>query len=552
MAAFAQTADGIAATRSKLAKVDLLASYLRGLDRVRLPLAARYFAGRIFPNADGRILSVGGSALGTVIRELTGAEDGDISASWARHADVGDTVADLLQQSGLGSEGVDILDVDAAFSEMAATRATRGRVDLLLELLRRCSAVEARYVTKLISGELRIGLREGLVEEAIGHAFGRPAVDVARADMHAGDLGDVAVLALDDRLGEAAPQLFAPLRFMLASPVADADEAVRRLGDSVWVEDKYDGIRCQLHRDGNRVALFSRDLKDITDQFPEVVVAAGGLPRSMILDGEILAFRDGRVMPFAALQRRLGRRAPSLAMQAEVPVIHVAWDLLWDDGDTILDVPLRDRRARLDALALGGGLATAHLEQAVGAAGIEQLFLDARARLNEGLLLKDPASPYLPGRRGLYWLKLKRPLDTLDCVVVGAEWGHGKRRAVLSDVTFAVRRDEDGELVNVGKAYTGLSDAEIAEMTGLLHELTMSVHGRYLAVRPEIVLEIAFDAIQESRRHRSGYAMRFPRIVRWRHDKSVVDISSLAEVQALSAARQHGRDLLVDQATSTP
>ncbi len=308
----------------------------------------------------------------------------------------------------------------------------------LADLLRACSADEGRYAVKLVTGEMRIGLREGLVEEAISVAFERPATEVARAVMLLGDLGEVACLvARGERVDR--PRYFSPLRFMLASPVADAQEAVRRMGDEVWVEDKYDGIRCQLHRSGDRVALYSRDLNEVTEQFPEVAEAAAAHSDDVILDGEVLAFRDGRVLPFHDLQSRLGRRNPSAAVRAGVPVIYVAWDLLLHAGDSLLDTPLRDRRRRLEELSLGDGFALAHLEPAVGSAAVDERFAAARARRNEGLMLKDPDSAYTPGRRGLAWLKLKRPLDTLDVVVVGAEWGHGKRRGVLSDVTFAVR-----------------------------------------------------------------------------------------------------------------
>jgi DNA ligase-1 len=294
--------------------------------------------------------------------------------------------------------------------------------------------------------------------------------------------------------------------------------------------------------------LFSRDLKDVTAQFPEVAEAAAALPGIVLLDGEVLAYRDGAVMPFAALQTRLGRKQPSLAVLQRVPVIFVAWDLLYLDGESLLDEPLRERRKRLDALQLGGALATAHQEHARGAAAVDLLFDNARERLNEGLIAKDPRSSYTPGRRGLAWLKLKKPLDTLDVVVTGAELGHGKRRDVLSDVTFSVRVDDSDELVPIGKAYTGLTDAEIAEMTEMLKSITLSEHGRYRVVMPQIVLEVAFDRVQPSTRHRSGYALRFPRIARWRHDKSPRDIDTLARVAALARTREGEHVQLVDQA----
>jgi DNA ligase 1 len=335
---------------------------------------------------------------------------------------------------------------------------------------------------------------------------------------------------------------------MLATAVADAAEVVARMGDEVWIEDKYDGIRCQVHRDASRVMLFSRDLKEVTPQFPEVAEAAAALPGMVLLDGEVLAFREGRVMPFAALQTRLGRRTPSAAVLQAVPVIFVAWDLLYLDGESLLDEPLRERRKRLDALQLGGALATAHQEHARGAEQVDALFDNARERSNEGLIAKDPGSPYTPGRRGMSWLKLKKPLDTLDVVVTGAELGHGRRRDVLSDVTFSVRVDDGDELVPIGKAYTGLTDAEILEMTELLKSITVSEHGRYRVVMPQIVLEVAFDRVQPSSRHRSGYALRFPRIARWRHDKSVRDIDTLPRVAALARTRDGERVQLVDRA----
>jgi ATP-dependent DNA ligase len=549
MRRFAACADAIAATSSKLEKVRRLAEYLATLDADQLAVATRFFAGRTFPAWDGRVLMVGFAALRSALVELCGAGDADLARSYARHADAGDVVCELLEEAGHRGPGMDLLEVAAAFDRIASTSGARARTEMLTDLLRALSPNQARYVTKLVSGDMRIGLREGLVEEAVARAFDRPLAAVTRADMLMGDLGAVAVLAAQDRLAEASPRVGGPLRFMLASPVADAEEVVARMGQEVWVEDKYDGIRCQLHRGPERTALYSRDLRDITEQFPEVVAAASELPEGLVLDGELLAFRDGRVRPFQELQTRLGRKAPGPSVIDTVPVVYTAWDVLHLDGEWLLDTALRERRARLEDLRLGGRFAVAHLERATGAAQLDALFADARARHNEGLIAKDPDSLYTPGRRGLAWLKLKRPLDTLDCVVVGAEWGNGKRRGVLSDLTFAVRAgEEDDRLATVGKAYSGLTDAEIAEMTQLLLDITVQEHGRFRTVRPEIVVEVAFDAVQPSTRHRSGYALRFPRIARWRHDKGVQDIDTLDRVRGIAAALAEQREQRVDQA----
>ncbi len=546
--ALAGAGDAIAATSSKLAKVRLLADFLVATDGDEVALGARYFTGFVFPKGDERTLNVGGAAFSSVLRDVSGADDAAITLAWRRHSDAGDVTRDLLERRELApTEPVSLRELDGAFAEIAAARGAKPRAAVLRALLEKVTANEARYVAKLITGDMRIGLREGLVEEAIASAFNAESRAVSRAVMLTGDLGEAALLARSGRLDDAAPHWFVPLRPMLATPVADADEAVARLGEDVWVEDKYDGIRCQLHRRGGEVALYSRDLKNITAQFPEISAGAAALSADVMLDGEILAFRDGRVMPFHALQTRLGRVAPDAGLIAAVPVLYVAWDLLVAGDDVMLDRPLHERRDRLEALAVRHPVALAHLERVRGAAEVDRRFEDARARLNEGLLLKQPESTYTPGRRGLNWLKLKRPLDTLDVVVVGAEWGHGKRRGVLSDVTFAVRVDGTNELATIGKAYTGLTDAEIAEMTALLLEITVSDHGHYRTVDPRIVLEVAFDAVQASSRHRSGFALRFPRIARWRHDKPVAEIDTLSRVRDLATAVDRERVQLVDR-----
>jgi DNA ligase-1 len=551
LAELARAGDAIATTSSKSEKVRLLAQFFAAAAEDELAQAARYFGGGVFPAGDQRTLQVGGAAFSTVLLAVSGADEASIRAAWRRHSDAGDVTGDLLSRlEGRSSETISIRDLDRAFAEIADARVTRERTARLTALLERASPDEARYIAKLITGELRIGLREGLVEEAIGVAFGADPAAVSRAVMLTGDLGEAALLARAGRLDTAAPRWFVPLRSMLATPVAGAEEAVARLGEDVWVEDKYDGIRCQLHRSGGEAALYSRDLKNISTQFPEITTAALDLHADVMLDGEILAFHDGRVMPFHALQTRLGRMAPGAAVMSAVPVIYVAWDVLMVDDEVLIDRPLHERRGRLEALGVPHPLALAHLERVRGAAEIDRRFEDARARLNEGLLLKQPDSPYTPGRRGLNWLKLKRPLDTLDVVVVGAEWGHGKRRGVLSDVTFAVRVDGTDQLATIGKAYTGLTDAEIAEMTTLLLDITVADHGHYRTVQPRIVLEIAFDAVQSSARHKSGFALRFPRIARWRHDKSAADIDTLSRVRDLANAIEHERVQLVDQGGS--
>lgn len=566
MRRWSEVAEQVAATSRTSEKVARIAAYLRTLDPAELPIAVVFFSGRPFPEADGRALGIGWSAIAAATLDLVGSDATALARAYDRHSDLGRAVGDVLAEAGHRPDpavGPRLTEVGAAFAEIEATAGSAAKSKRLRDLLARCDPLTATYVVKVLTGELRIGLREGLVEAAVAAAFGRPVDDVKWAAMLTGDLGRTALLARDDRLAAAELALCHPIRFMLASPAEDPDEILRRLGPEVWLEDKYDGIRAQLHRHGERVVCFSRDLHPITDQFPEVAAAARDLSWAGILDGELLAERDGRVLPFLVLQSRLGRKKPPAALVERVPVTFVAFDLLAlgpRDGpvEPLLRLPLAERRRRLDEIDLpspeAGGRFRRSLRVVVQtAAEIEAAFRAARERGNEGLLAKDPRSPYTPGRRGLGWLKMKRALATLDCVVVGVELGHGKRHGVLSDYTFAVRDERTGGLVTIGKAYSGLTDAEIAELSRWFEAHTISRHGRYRIVEPSIVVEVAFDVIMRSTRHRSGFALRFPRIVRLRTDKTVADIDTLATVERLFRELQPtAQHLVTEEARAGP
>jgi DNA ligase-1 len=559
MRRWAEVVDQVAATTKTSEKTAILAAYLPTLDAEALPIAAVFLTGRPFPEADQRSIGIGWAGLAGAVLRVAGADGDALRRAYDRFSDVSAAVASVLDEAGHHpppDTEPSLPETRAAFEAIEQASGAAAKASLLEALLDRAAPRTAAAIVKVMSGELRIGLREGLLEAAIAKAFDRPLDDVKRASMLTGDIGQTATLARDDRLGDAAMTLFNPLKFMLASPAEDAAEIVRRLGPTVWVEDKYDGIRAQLHRRGEDVRLYSRDLHDISGQFPEVVAGARDLPWSGILDGEILAWKDGVVLPFLQLQARLGRKNPSAKILSEIPVIYVAWDVLGMDRDAdavvtpLLDEPLTARRAALESLGLpladdGGRFALSHLVSVDSVDGLEAAFAEARARRNEGLLVKDPTSRYSPGRRGLGWLKMKKALATIDCVVVGVEVGHGKRHGVLSDYTFAVRDDASGQLVTIGKAYSGLTDAEIAEMTKWFLEHTISVHGRYRVVEPTVVVEVAFDVIMRSSRHKSGFALRFPRIANLRPDKPVDEIDTLETVTRLYEDLQLGAEHLV-------
>ncbi len=535
---FCVTANAIAATSKKSEKERLLADYLLSLDDASLERAVVFFSGGPFPRKDQRTVGVGGAALSDAVVDVTGRPAEEVWARWHDYGDAGDTLATIFPDDP--SRTITLSELGETFERLAATSGAIEKKNILVALFRKLDAQGVRFAVKVLLREFRIGLQEGLVESAIAKAFRRPLDAVRRANMLTGDIGATALLAKSGALDSARINLFHPFAFMLAQPEEYPEEIVAMLGAGAYADDKYDGIRAQIHTDGEQVRIYSRTLDDVTHRFPEIEAAARTLGHSVVLDGEIVAFRD-RILPFATIQTRLGRRKVTEALLRDAPVVFFAFDIVFCDGEVLFEAPLRERDERLREV-LGGGqtmlsvrtdkiVCPPHRSTVRDAAHVDELFDAARARANEGLVVKDPTSIYAPGRRGKSWLKYKKALATLDCVVTAAEYGHGKRRAVLSDYTFAVRRDN--ELVNIGKAYSGLTDVEIARMTEHFKATTVSRHGPVHVVEPTVVLEIAFDRIQESARHKSGYALRFPRIARIRDDKTVGQISTIDEVRRI-------------------
>lgn len=545
---FAQLGEAIARTPGKLEKVRQLANYLRPLDETRLRIAATYLTGRAFPQSDLRTLQVGWSVIFRALLSATKLAQAEFNRIASSHGDAGKSAFEALD-GRTNPEPFSLTESRQFFDELQEARGPLAKTELLQARLARLSARAGQYLVKILTGDLRLGLREGLVEEAVATAFGAPIDDVKEANMLLGDIGEAAALASRHKLHRAELSLFRPIKSMLASPEPTAEAIWSRFASSpaagaiiVYVEEKFDGIRAQLHRGADRVEIFSRDLRRITEQFSELAARARSFEKEVILDGEIMAFENGKSLTFFDLQKRLGRKSDGADLfataSADVPVVFVVFDLLWIDGRSLLKTPLRERREALRTLQMPPQFQVADVSPAHNAAEIEDQFAHARRRLNEGLMVKDPESLYSPGRRGMFWFKLKKELATLDVVVVAAELGHGKRNHVLSDYTFAVRDETTGHLATIGKAYSGLTDVEIAELTGHFKQNTVAAHGRYREVRPDVVLEIAFDSIQPSTRHESGLALRFPRIKAIRRDKTVDAIDTLDYARKLARQRE--------------
>ncbi len=692
--ALAELADRLAATGSRLAKRAAIAEAI-GQAHAASPetedagLFAQYLAGLPFAEADPRKLNAGGALLGRAVLAVSGASEAQLTAAYRRHGDLGAAAFDLLTPRQLEAPtGIPLAEIATIFAAMATAPTTAIRAALVGDLLRRASALEAKYLLKLMLGDMRIGVKQSLVEEAIAVAASAEVGAVRHAMMLEADLAGAVRRAFSGTLDQARMRLFHPLGFMLASPVETPEEAIERFtakspkptaaakpktgkrargkaahqsaaGDDpeafadapaldtiaveperesdaelsevaeeelattpaptatdvqAFLEDKYDGMRAQVHcgdpTQPGRVAIYSRNREDITESFPDLVEAfarvggsrAGpltpgaeasrgdapppGVLNGLILDGEILGWdlEQERALPFAVMGQRIGRKRVDNALRRSVPAVFMAFDLLFSEGELRLELPLRDRRARLEALHTElaevaqsplelpepppkppkRGRAAAVREQVAlfretapleppaealanpavqrlrlsparlvqSADEIDRAYADARARANEGVMLKAANSAYQPGRRGLAWVKLKRELATLDVVITGAEFGNGRRAPFLSDYTFAVRNDA-GDLLNVGKAYSGVTDAEIVELTAWLKAHTLEDFGHFRTVEPALILEVAFNNIMRSDRHASGFALRFPRILRLRPDKPLAEIDTLARVEAI-------------------
>jgi len=540
---FAEIADEIASTTKKLEKASILGRYLKTLSDADLARATRYFAGHQFAQSDSRTTNVGGSIISTALSEATGFSPEDLSPRYVRLGDPGDLAAEIINETNRTPlPTISLVETESLITRLSETRGIKNKTALLTAILSRASALEAKYLVKLLAGDLRIGLREGLVEDAIARAFDQSLETVAYANMLLGDIGETAVRSRASDLADVGMRLFHPIKFMLATPAADLTDIARTMPSEFIVEDKFDGIRAQAHVKDGRVAIYSRTMDEITHRFPELIDPLRSLSSDAIIDGEIVPANANGILPFSELQKRLGRKNVGTQLLIAVPVILVAYDLLYAAGRVLIDEPLGERREILkELIPENGPIRMSEGKVFTEAAKLDDEFDAARARGNEGLMIKSPASVYKPGRRGRDWLKLKRAIATLDVVVTSVEVGHGKRRNLLSDYTFAVRRSvDDSELLNVGKAYSGLTDRELTELTKWFQDHTLQefAHGRVRIVEPLIVIEVTFDRVQPSKRHKSGFALRFPRIVRLRTDKSVAEIDTLETVRRLVDANE--------------
>ena len=533
-------------------KVNILSDYLYSLndDEESLPIAVLFFAGRIFPQGSKFVMNIGYSSIIQVLSEIATLDSNQIQKIYLEHGDMGalseyavsiKNVISLFQQQPLT-----LLSAYGRLKDIADTIGSgsgKDKRNILKGLLIDSLPHEAKYLIKIISGEMRIGLTEGLVEIAVSKVFRRDLKDVRDSMLVSGDISKVVLLAKRNLLHTTLLKPLTPISYMLADVMFTAEEIINYYQKPLICEFKYDGIRAQMHRSGKQIRLFSRNLSDVTNAFPELANAAMNVKHSLslwdidfILDGEVMAFQNGKPLHFQELQKRIHKKNLTKQTMTETPIVYVVFDIMYFNGESLIKNPIKERKEILSSISFGEPIINSAYKIVNSEEEIIAMFEKSRDIGHEGLVLKDPESHYHPGKRGRYWLKLKKELDTIDAVIVIAEYGHGKRAGVLSDYTFAVKDDDNNsvsKLRTIGKAYSGLTDDEIHQMTKRLKKIMIKDEGIRIIVKPEIILEVAFDSIQKSSRHDSGFALRFPRIKNIREDKGVSDIDSLQKVKQI-------------------
>jgi DNA ligase-1 len=540
----AQLGERLAATKKKLEHSALIGTFLQNLPPDELSPAARLVIGRVLPESDPRVVSLSGSAVDRVLETLVGAP-----IHWSGSAvDFGEAVEQWLVARGWAPRPppLELMEVYRTYEEIAEMTGagSRERKDArLTELFARATPLEAKYIAKHLTKEMRVGVSEGTLLDALARTTGIPGATIRRANQVAGDVGAVARAAIlegERGLARLSLQLGRPLKPMLAQSAEDVADAFEKMQTPLALEYKLDGARLQIHKHGDTIQLSSRHLSDITVSLPEVAAQARRElgARQAIVEGEVIAIDpDGRARPFQILMRRVGREREVPAMQQEIPVKLYLFDCLYRDGEALFDRSNSERWQALKQIA--GEIDLVPRVEAPTLVEGEAFLKQARAAGHEGLMAKQLESPYIPGERGKYWLKIK-PVITLDLVIVASDWGYGRRHGWLSNQHLAARDAETGEFLEVGKTFKGLTDDEFKALTEKLITLRLRETRGTVWVKPRIVVEVAFNNIQRSPVYRSGVALRHARIVAFRPDKPVEEIETVQTLRELMEREARG------------
>jgi DNA ligase-1 len=543
----AELLEKVEATKKRLEIIGLTADFLKGLDEEELEPAVSMILGRAFPKWSSKTLDVSWATLSGILQRTAGVDWDVFREAFASTGDIGAAAKAVFEKTKVKKQvfllekTLTITEVRRLLEALAGASGSGSREKkerLIAALLSQASPVEAKYLVKIFVGEMRTGLYEGLMEQAVAKAFDVPLATVQKASMALGDIGEVAALAKTEgtaRLSQVGFQVFRPVKLMLARALqvtSGVDEALAEHGGKTAFEYKYDGARVQIHKRGGEVRVFSRRLTDVTRSLPEVVEAVRANVRAdeAIVEGEVIAVDEGgRPIPFQHLMRRFKRVHEVKGMAEKIPVRLYLFDVLFLDGESLISLPYVQRRK---VLAENVGEISLTTQIVTDKEARAKKFLnEAMDAGHEGLMAKKLDSPYTPGTRGKRWFKIKPVLEPLDLVITAAEYGYGRRHGWLSDYYLAARDAATGEFLNIGKTFKGLTDAEIIEMTRRLKELTVRQQGnRVIVVLPKIVVEVAFNEIQKSPKYKSRMALRFARITRIRDDKNPEDADTIERV----------------------
>jgi DNA ligase-1 len=541
-AKLAYLGEQLEGTTKRLEMSKLLADFFREMPPKEIPPAVRLTIGLVFPEWDGRALNLSSKAVMKAVDSLVDASDDIRRQVSANAVDPGEATRMLLEQARRQPPDqplLTILDVFHILEQIAETagKGSHARKEALLTgLLARADPVEAKYVVKVIHQEMRHGVNEGVMLDGIAKAAGVKPKLVRRANQLWGELGEVALVALTEGeagLAQASLRLFRPIKPMLAQTAESQAEAFERYAGQVALEYKLDGARVQIHKRGSEVRIYSRQLSDVTGSLPDVVAEVQDLllVDTAIVEGEAVAMdAQGRPLPFQHLMRRFRRKHAVETTVKEIPVQLYLFDALYLDGQTLIDAPNTKRWQALREATRDRDLVRRCLPQTVEEA--EAFAQEAYQGGHEGVMAKELSSTYSPGVRGKSWLKLKHVVS-LDVVVVAADWGYGRRHGWLSNYHLAVRDQASGEYLVVGKTFKGMTDGEFKEMTAQLLELEKSRQGSTVYVQPKVVVEVLFNEIQESSQYKSGFALRFARVSRFREDKAPTQADTIQTLHAL-------------------
>lgn len=573
--AFASLCTRVEAVSGSLEKIDMVAAFLAELEEdEELAIASRFIMGSVFsPDLDLE-LGVGPSILYEGLARACGCPAGQISEMLRATGDPGEVACRIVEkrrplgldaffavkgparaagpaeptepgQYGDSNAGLSIKEVYSRFLSIARASGKKSqdiKVKNLQYLFSQAGPLEARYIARLAIEDMRIGVGEGGLRDALAKAFAGKGADqnaVERAYNLTNDMGLVAKSARRGSLAELSVMINHPIKMMLAQLGESIEAALGEIGTAA-VEWKYDGARVQIHKDGERVRIFSRRLDNVTASLPEIAQAAKSIrAESAILDGEAVAVgNDGRPQAFQQILKRFRRKYNVDRLAAQIPLRLFLFDIIYLNGESLVDRPLTERRALLEGIAeeqvLAGQMLTSSVDDA------EQAYRQALIAGHEGLILKNPRSVYAPGKRGKNWLKIKPVMETLDLAVIGAKWGEGRRASLFGSYRLACRDEATGDLLDVGWVATGINDETLSELTEIFRELVISEKGMEMQIKPAVILEVAYEEIQKSPNYSSGYALRFPRLVRVRDDKSLDDADGLQRITSLYRS-QRGR-----------